>query len=53
MRQIPANTHPLALATPAGMIQGQVLPVRADHARQSMANEGANPMMSNLQVSAG
>ena len=27
----------------AGMIQGQVLPVRTAHARQSMANEGANP----------
>ena len=28
MRQIPVNTPPLALATLAGMIQGQVLPVR-------------------------
>ena len=53
MRQIPVNTPPLALATLAGMIQGQVLPVRTAHARQSMANEGANPMMSNLQVFTG
>lgn len=37
----------------AGMIQGQVLPVRTAHARQSMANEGANSMMSNLQVFTG
>ena len=50
MRQIPVNPPPLALATLAGMIQGQVLPVRTARARQSMANEGANPMMSNLRV---
>ena len=53
MRQIPDNTPPLTLATLAGMIRGQVLPVRTAHDRQSMANEGANPMMSNLQVFTG
>jgi hypothetical protein len=48
MRQIPVNTPPLALATLAGMIQGQVLPVRTAHARQSTAkDEGANPMSNN------
>jgi hypothetical protein len=48
MWQIPVNTPPLALATLAGMIQGQVLPVRTAHARQSMAkDEGANPMSNN------
>ena len=39
MRQIPVNTFPLALATRAGMIQGQVLRVRTTHARQSMAKD--------------
>jgi hypothetical protein len=53
MRQIHVNTPALTLATLAGMIQGQVLPVRTAHAPQSMANEGANPMMSNLQVFTG
>jgi hypothetical protein len=48
MRQIPVNTPPPALATLAGMIQGQVLPVRTAHARQSTAkDEGANPMSNN------
>jgi hypothetical protein len=47
MRQIPVNPPPLALATLPGMIQGQVLPVRAAHARQSMANEGANLTINN------
>jgi hypothetical protein len=44
MRQIPVNAPPLALATLAGIIQGQVLPVRTAHARQSVAREErANP----------
>ena len=37
----------------ADMIQGQVLPVTTAHARYSMANEGANPMMSSPQVFTG
>jgi hypothetical protein len=44
MRQISANTPPLALATLAGMIQGQALPVRTAHVRQSMAKRrGSKP----------
>jgi hypothetical protein len=48
VRQIPVNIPPPALATLAGMIQGQVLPVRTAHARQSMVkDEEANPMSNN------
>ena len=34
MWQIPVNTPPLALATLAAMIQGQVLPVRTAHVQR-------------------
>ena len=38
----------VAVVSIAGMIQGQVLPVRTAHARQSMAKDyGANPMSNN------
>ena len=48
MWRIPVNTPPLALATLAVMIQGQVLPVRIGHVRRSMAkDEGANSMSNN------
>ena len=48
MRQIPVNTAPLALASLTGMIQGEILPLRTAHARQSMAKDkGANPMSNN------
>jgi hypothetical protein len=47
------RTHFTRVCRLAGMIQGQVLPVTTAHARHSMANEGANPMMSSLQVFTG